>query len=452
MKLSFPTGKLRSLRAPRAWAGVFFSRAGLELATARGQTGSVSDASELRDRLDPRLHRIATAVACEHVLCETVKLPTAEPGELKQMLDLQIDRLTPLPLEEVVYGFQPLSVADGQTEMLVAIARKEVVNERVGALEAVGLPAEVVSLDVLAVFRDLVARGALPQDDNLNALVFVSDPAMNVIIHSRGRPVAVRSILCVAEAAREELQRTLLAAQAEQTRGALGEVAFMPWGVDRGAACEQLARVWGATGRRLPEIPGLSPASSLCAESAAAAEQTRLNLLPDEWRQRRRAARLRRQLTRAAMIAGSVYVAGLLVFLALLFVRQSRLSHLRAQANALRPQYAEARRMHSELVAMQKQLDTTYSSLEVLREVTTLMPGNLKLNSFQFKKDQSVTLRGQSQAAAAAIDFQSRLEKCRLFSSVSAGRMASEAGGLTRFEIVCSLKSATEVPAAHGAK
>ena len=128
-------------------------------------------AQSLRQQFDPREHRVVTAVGCEDVLCQTLRLPATDPCELKQMLDLQIDNITPLPIEEVVYSFEPLDTVDGQTRVLVAIARKATVNERVEALEAAGLPAEIVSVDALAMFRALCKRKLLPADDKLNVLV-----------------------------------------------------------------------------------------------------------------------------------------------------------------------------------------------------------------------------------------------------------------------------------------
>ena len=92
---------------------------------------------------------------------------------------------------------------------------------------------------------------------------------------------------------------------------------------------------------------------------------------------------------------------------------------------------------------MRKQLDTQSSALEVLREITVRMPEGVKLNYFNFKKDQTVTLKGQSPSAAIALDFQSRLEQCELFSKITAGQSRTEAGGLTKFDLICTLKTTT---------
>ena len=91
---------------------------------------------------------------------------------------------------------------------------------------------------------------------------------------------------------------------------------------------------------------------------------------------------------------------------------------------------------------MSKQLDLKYSALEVLRGVAVLLPDNVKLTSFVYKKDQAVTIKGQAPTATLALDFQSRLEKCDLFSKVVAERSATEASGLTKFSLTCTLKTA----------
>ena len=105
----------------------------------------------------------------------------------------------------------------------------------------------------------------------------------------------------------------------------------------------------------------------------------------------------------------------------------------------------QARQTQGELVTMRKQLDTKYSALEVLREITTLMPEGVRLSEFAFKKDQTVGLKGQAPSAAVSDDFPSKLEKSELFSKVTPNRSSTEAGGLTKFDLVCTLKTATGV-------
>ena len=185
-----------------------------------------SDLVELTSQVDAKANRITTAVGSEDVFCETIQLPTAEPGELRQMLELQLDQMTPLPLEEVVYDFTPLETSEGKTRVLVALGRKSAINDRVAPLEAAGLPPERVTVDVLALFRALLQRGALPNDDRLNGLAQIQRHRVDLVLFSRSQPVAVRTILREGELAdfAWELQRTVVAAQVQLPGLELGKL------------------------------------------------------------------------------------------------------------------------------------------------------------------------------------------------------------------------------------
>ena len=474
MKASLNPRKLTGLGQARGWAALAFGTSTLELATARAGDAEVkilhqssanaappegmadaapqwqNAAQALRQQFDPREHRIVTSVSCEDVLCQILRLPATEPAELKQMLDLQIDNITPLPLEEVVYSFEPLEAADGQTRVLVAIARKTTVNERVQALESAGLQPEIVSVDALAMFRALARRNLLAADDLLNVLVILGVVSANVIVYSRGVPLTVRSLVLGTEGElvlREELQRTFVAAEAGQPQRMMGGVTFLAPSQELKTFAENVANGLNTRSSFLTNGAVPSAALSLCLQYAGD-ETTQLNLLPEEWRQKRQAAAFRKRLIRGGIALGVLYVLALAVFLTMLGVKRAQLNRVAREIQSRQGDFNTARQLQGELIAMRKQLDTKYSALEVLREITVRMPKDMQLSSFSFKKDMTVSLKGQAPAAGIALDFQSRLEQCELFAKVTAGR-SDTAGGLTKFDLTCTLKTAGEAGASH---
>lgn len=468
---------LKRLGGQRGWAAIAFGDSALALTLARpapnGDLQVVAESAtpwptgegagepkqlwqtaalELRQKVDPAEHRVVMAVRCEDVLFQTLQLPTTAPGELKQMLDLQIDSLTPLPTEEVVFDFEPLEVTENQTRVLVAVARKDAVNARVEALENVGLPPEVVKVDALAVFRAMLQRQLLPHDDKLNLLVALTPTTANVIVHIAGKPFAIRSVLLEPGALltgagqaelREELQRTVVAMQAEYPQRETGTVAFLAATEELRAAAELMADGWGIT----PEyfVNGSTPTLtfSLCLETGAG-EQARLNLLPDEWRQRRHTAQMRRLMVRVGIALAVAYVLALSGFVTLMGVRRTQVRQVREEINRLQPEFAATKALRDELLAMQNQLNTKNSALEVMREVSLTLPETVKLSGFDYRKDLTVKMRGSGQSNSAVTEFISRLEKCPLFTAVKLpSPIRSDPSGLTRFDIVCTLKTAT---------
>ena len=470
MRADLNPRKLAGLGHARGWAAFAFGAASLDLTTARADGTEVSvlqqssastappsgmqdappqwqnAAQSLRRQFDPREYRVVTAVSCEDVLCQILRLPATDPAELKQMLDLQIDNITPLPLEEVIYSFEPLEAADGQTRVLVAIALKGKVNERVEALEAAGLQPEIVSVDALAMFHALAGRNLLAEDDRLNVLVIVGLVSADVIVYSRVVPLAVRSLVLGAEGEtvlREELQRTFVATEAGQPERMMGGVTFLASGEALQAFAEKVANGLKAPSSFLTNGSVPSAGLSLCLQYATGVTG-QLNLLPDEWRQKRRIKAVRRRLIRGAIAVGIVYVLALAVFLTLLAIKNAHLNGIMKETKNRQADFVTARQTEGQLIAMRNQLDTKFSALEVLREITVRMPKEMQLNSFAFKKDLTVSLKGQAPSAAIALDFQSRLQQCDLFSKVLAGRSDTVAG-LTKFDLTCTLKTAVAV-------
>ncbi len=366
------------------------------------------------------------------------------------MLDLQIDNITPLPLEEVVYGFEALAAADGQTRVLVAIARKAKVNERVEALESAGLQPELVSVDALAMFRALARRNLLAQDDRLNVLVILGAVSADVIVYSSVVPLTVRSLVLGADGEsvlREELQRTFVAAEAGQPERMMGGVIFLAPGEELKAFAEKVANGLSAQSSFLTNGSVPSAALSLCLQYAAG-ETAQLNLLPEEWRQKRQTKALRRRLIRGAIAVGIIYVLALAVFLSLLAMKHAHLNRVTKDINARQAAFIAARELQGQLIAMRNQLDTKFSALEVLREITVRMPKDMQLNSFVFKKDLTLSLKGQAPSGAVALDFQGRLQQSDLFSKVS--ERSDTVGGLTKFDLTCTLKTAAGPGTAGG--
>jgi hypothetical protein len=69
-----------------------------------------------------------------------------------------------------------------------------------------------------------------------------------------------------------------------------------------------------------------------------------------------------------------------------------------------------------------------------------LLPEGVRLNGFNFKKSDRVTLRGETPSAALASEFIGRLERCPWFSGTKTVSMPTTPEGLTKFEVVCTLK------------
>jgi hypothetical protein len=366
---------------------------------------------------DSRQLRVVAAVRAADAWCHVLTLPATDTAELAQMVRLQIDDLSPLSSEETVFGFLPLDANGTSTRVLVALAPKAVSDERVAATNA-----EIVSVDAVAVFRALVRRNLLPHDDQLHLFLQLEPDNATLIAHTHGQPLLVRSLMTTnADAVRAEIAHTKLALAVEHPDAAFGET------VATGPGANEIGRV-------LTDVPSLDTA--LQEDDADS-----FNLLSDEWRERRRRVQVRQRLIRAAFVVAGVYALALLGYGAAALKQSWQLKAVERDIKAHQPQYGEARAARNALQMLQSRLDTEQTALEVLREATLLLPEGVRLISFTFKKSDRVTLRGETPSAAQASEFIGRLERCPLFSSAKTVSMPTTPEGLTKFEVVCTLKA-----------
>ncbi|MCS7048580.1 MAG: PilN domain-containing protein [Verrucomicrobiae bacterium] len=402
---------------------------------------SASSVTELRAVGDHNA-KVRLVISATETLALVQELPATDPGELRQMISLQLDQWTPLPPEDVVFDFAILGAVENKTRILLVMAPRAVVNDQVTPLEEAGLPAEHVTVDALVRWSLLRRTQRLPVDDSLHLWAHAEPDKVDLVAWQNGQPVVVRSLPGPLEANElaTELQRTALAAQTVVPTARPGTLWLS------GSVSTDVASAWRGAVLTLP--PEIVPAAVVCgvdADDGIAA----INLLPAEWLQQRRARARRRRWMQMSLAAAAVYAVALLGLGIATAIRHHQVQQLHAEKQRLMPEYQAARQLNNELQAIQAQLDDRRSALEVLREVALVLPDNLKLNSFSYRREEGVTLKGQALDAPSVYTLIDRLQRSGLFREVKTGGggLRTEPGtGLTRFEVTATLASAASKP------
>ena len=101
-----------------------------------------------------KLKHAAVAVAGSSVITKIITMSASlREDELEQQIQLEADQYIPYSLDEVRLDFEVLGPSQrgtGMVDVLLAASRKESVEERVAAVELVGLKAEVVDVEAYA--------------------------------------------------------------------------------------------------------------------------------------------------------------------------------------------------------------------------------------------------------------------------------------------------------------
>ncbi len=334
-------------------------------------------------------------LADQPVFLQLVILPTDDPKEIPSMLELQIEKLSPLPVTQVVWAWEVLS--GGSTSgisALVLVAERSGVEALLGRLERRGCDTDRVESPLL----QLVAGTRFASD---GAYVFlnrmggrrdsligwVKDGALCClnVVHVADGPEAVQQLVV-------ELNRMAWAGEVEGWGSGLGAVHLVADAESTDAIKAPLEQALG-----LPVSVVARPGDVDLAKAGVLrtmAGESRANLLPSEFQ-----ARYKQQFTDRLWMGGlmaifGAYLIGVLIYFAVVEVqrfRQSRMADVMARLNT---EYTEALRLKAQAQVMQETVNLRYAALDCWLATVEVMPEELVLEKMAFSGGQSLQIEG----------------------------------------------------------
>jgi hypothetical protein len=393
----------------------------VELTVGPAAAGDGAEAgSETLKRAMARVpERFTLCLESTHVLFRCLTLPTTDAAEVSDMVSLQLDKLLPLPSDEMTVAHETLSNDEVNTVVLAGAAPTAVIA---AAAERLGVATDrILRIDVAALaFVRLLREQGVALSSEREAVLLDEGLQWTLVVLDGGVPVLARSAGAAA-AAEADVVRTvrlsLLQAEVEQCPRPLERITL----VSARPAAEALrakAAVAFACAVRV-----LSPADVGSFSRGAALrnrEPGALDLRPASWRTSVSDRRFRRGLTR--VLGGGALLWVLLA--AALYGGPALLDHraarIEAGMKALEPSGQAVRDVRNRVRMIQAYMDRTLSPLEVLREVSALLPEGIELSSFRYRRDeQRVSVQGAAQSTPLVYEFKQRMDASPLFAETA---------------------------------
>ncbi len=334
-------------------------------------------------------------LADQPVFLQLVQLPTDDPAEVPAMLELQIEKLSPLPVAQVVWAWEVLAGAGtAGISLLLLVAERSGVEGLLGRLERRGCDADRVESPIL----QLVAGTRFAGD---GAYVFLSrmggrrdsligwvkDGAMCSlgVVHAADGPEGARQLVV-------ELNRMAWAGEVEGWSTGLGAVHLV---TDAETAALMKEPIEAALGTSVAVI-GSPPEAELARAGVlrTLAGEPRANLLPADFR-----VRYRQQFTDRLWMGGlmavlGAYLVGVLIYFGVVEVQKYRQSSLADVVAQLNRDYTEALRLKAQAQVMQETVNLRYAALDCWLAAVEVMPDGLALDKLAFSGGQSLQIEG----------------------------------------------------------
>ncbi len=400
-----------------------------------------------------------------------LELPATEPEEVAGMISLQIGKQTPYSRDEILYAWYGTpSASSGYSRVMLVIAMRNVVQERIDILERAGLRVESVALGTEGLaewFRSLERQQS--REGEAEILLDVDSGYSELLVFRQGEIVFTRNIMLGANHLNEAPQKwqermvrevghalklystedreTLVAhvfvGGAEKYRREIAEI------IDARLEIDATAVVDGDEAELIvADAMEREDAEQSCSRSVLLGlgrkGGTSLDLLPPEHRLRHRMVENRKSLT----VMGALTISSVAVLLLLLATRFYSLSfyreELQGRISDIKNISASVDRMRRGISMVESRLDMRGRSLPLLAEIHRLLPEEIYVTRLQLEERGNVVIRGKAKAMSHVFTFVTTLEKSALFENVKATRTTKRRqnqGEYADFEISCQHES-----------
>ena len=354
-------------------------------------------------------------LAPEHVFLRAAQLPMSDFNETLSMVELQLEKLSPIPVTQIVWSIHVLPHAAGNMQtVIVMIASRNLVEQFLGELEGQGYLADRLELPLL---------------DQLQATAITEDGVWIYPDPSAASPAALGAWWYGGVLQNLDIISLPLANRAASLKEQLlqmswaGELEGWLTGPPRWhlVADGPTAALWEnalreALDQSVEILPPLTPPelAALTARRAAHAEP-KANLLPAEFSTRYQQQFVDRLWMRALLAVAAIYIFGVLIYGAILGVKTVQTRTVENQVTALANSYTNALQLRARYEVLKDRQELKYAALDCYNALAKLMPESITLEQMNFSDGRKIILNGSApkDKSSQVTDFYDVMRKAK---------------------------------------
>ncbi|HTL56008.1 MAG TPA: hypothetical protein VL361_10040 [Candidatus Limnocylindrales bacterium] len=361
-----------------------------------------------RSFFQPRLN--IAWLPSEQVFLRVAQLPKSDADETFSMVELQMEKLSPMPVAQVVWSFHSLSRADDNMQtVIVMIVARSVVEEFLGGLEAQGYLADRLELPLL----DQLHSTAITEDGAWIYPEAIGGRNTGLVAWWYGGVLQNLDLLRIpatnpAASIKEQLMQMAWAGEMEGWLTSppewhlVADVAAAEWEPALRAGLEQPIEIVTPLATR--EVAALTARRSTQADS-------KINLMPPEFGERYHQQFIDRLWMRGLFAVAGLYLIGVAIYMVALGYSTIQTQAVENRVADLGPTYTNAIQLRDRYRVLKDRQELKFAGLDCWNTTARLLPENATLESFTFSEGKKVKLDGTAPAdqIQSLLDFEREL-------------------------------------------
>jgi len=432
--------------------------------------GAISKAlSDLIKKSNIKPTNLITVIPRNLVTVRNITFPSGDPAEIEKMVKFQAARQIPYSKEDIIVDYSIINRdSSGGSQVLLAIAHKDVINRYLRIIEGAGLKASLFALSSqgvccwFKVYQDKNKKTgqeavALVDIDTDNTdICFVCN---NQLTFSRSISFGIKNFS--GEDFKNLLQQirlTLSAYKKERIGKEISRIIFIS---SSNKSIQGLAKIAGdefsvsteiielqsiaskKEGLSLPnQIVQFEISSSAILGFALSRKESFIDLLPADIHKEQKTQIKNKELIISGVFLFLVIVSILSIVFVKLHKKEQYIKILEVSLKQTNPEAEDISQMIRKLDILGQRVNPKVSSIDILYELYNLMPKNMSLSALNLDEQGNLSLQGAALVMSDVFNFQSLLNKSEYFSNVEvkyASKKRMRKGELTDFRIDCQI-------------
>ncbi|HAB19050.1 MAG TPA: hypothetical protein PLX89_08045 [Verrucomicrobiota bacterium] len=374
----------------------------------------------------------------QSVFVRAVSLPTSDPAELPALVEFQLEKISPLPVNQIVWTVLSKAHPDGQQQTaLVIVAARSAVEEFLDREVTAGFTANQLDFPLVRQWT-----GLDPRDDGL-WLLFDATTAAPLCLACWYIGGVWRDVTLLHLPPGEAMAPALIAqlgqlAWAGEMDGWLKQLPVTHLAAEVEIANVIVPALHDWSGHPVETMPPTDPAALATESARALRQQPASSLVPSDWAAAQRQKFIDRLWITGLGALGLAYVFVLSVFLITLHVRKFQRDDLRSEVSAMGINYTNTLQLKAQVSILEDQVALRFAALDAWRAVVNALPPELTLTQLDFQRGQTLVVAGtvSPDATPEVTQFNSDLKKSEvngqaLFANVKPAKIETRPGAPT---------------------
>lgn len=402
-------------------------------------------------------------------ILKNIEIPSRDPQEIDEIVNLQAGRLTPYSRTEIVVDYINLGTyRQNYSKLLLIIVTRNTIKRHLDILEGTGIKVELIGLSSEASCHLLHKFLKFEPKEAISAFIHLDSYFTDFSIALEGKVMFIRSIPIgvvhlVAEREQaqnrfvEEVKKSLETYQSE-------DIDKSPTSLILTGATEGLKSLELLLNNTLhiptKSLPYLEyfPLSSQAQQTASlltartsflnvmspliTLETVRLNLLPEEIKLHRSFEKRAKEVVKSGILVLSVFVLIYLIFIGRIYLKSTYLKILNSKYPPLEEEARKLEKDFDHIQLRKKYLSQRGYSLEVLSELYSAIPLEMRISEIKFDEEKRFSIKGTALTTAVVFSFIDKMEESVYFQDIKTRYTTKRKEGkrdVTDFEILCQV-------------